>query len=272
MYHFVTVITTILILSARQIEAQLLLATDCYYKLDSAIAHNPPSNPCGVVSPSTNFFACCVPGDACLDGGICHYTPKPTSAPTVVSGYYMGGCTDPTWSSPACAPQCSDLNVPDVVYNDTTQTWHCCGQTNGSIRCDIPTAETFAAPAPSALLATFVVGSAPSTLAASPSSTSLTTTTPSSSSSTSQTSSIVANGGGLSEGAKAGIGIGCGIIGLAGFSALTWFFTHRKNTHEVEKQASEAPFMGYRQKAELPTDNPWRGTENKRGTIRAELV
>jgi hypothetical protein len=53
MYHFVTVITTILILSARQIEAQLLLATDCYYKLDSAIAHNPPSNPCGVVSPST---------------------------------------------------------------------------------------------------------------------------------------------------------------------------------------------------------------------------
>ena len=35
---------------------------------------------------------------------------------------YMGGCTDPTWSSPACAPQCSDLNVPDVVYNGTE--WH----------------------------------------------------------------------------------------------------------------------------------------------------
>lgn len=197
----------------------------------------------------------------------------------------MGGCTDPTWSSPACAPQCSDLNVPDVVYNDTTNTWHCCGQKNGSIHCDSPTAETFAAPAPAALVATFVVGSAPSTIAATPSSTSLTTlTTPSSS--TSQTSGKVANDGGLSEGAKAGIEIGCGIIGLAGFGALIWFFIHRKNTDEVESLASEAHFManrskaemptenswGNRLKAELPTENSWRGTENKRATIRAELV
>jgi hypothetical protein len=53
---------------------------------------------------------------------------------------------------------------------------------------------------------------------------------------------------------------------------LTWFFTHRKNTLEVEKQASEAPFMGYIPKAELPTENSWRGTENERGTIRAELA
>lgn len=127
MYHFVTAITAILTLSARQVEAQAVLATDCYYKLDNPIAHNPPSNPCGAVSSTSNFFACCVAGDSCLEDGICH-TPKPLNAPDVASGYYMGGCTDPTWSSPACAPQCSDLNVPDVVCNDTTNTWHCCGQ------------------------------------------------------------------------------------------------------------------------------------------------
>jgi hypothetical protein len=82
----------------------------------------------------------------------------------------------------------------------------------------------------------------------------------------------VANGGGLSEGLKAGIGLVCGLIGLAGFGALTWLFTHRKKTHKVGKQASEAPFVGYISKAELPTENSWRGTENERGTIRAELA
>jgi hypothetical protein len=101
MYHFVTAVTTILTLSARQIEAQAVLATDCYYKLDNGIAPNPPSHPCGVVSSTSvrpsksftkaitdekkNFFACCVAGDTCLDDGICH-TPKPLSAPDVGSG------------------------------------------------------------------------------------------------------------------------------------------------------------------------------------------
>ena len=68
---------------------------------------------------------------------------------------YMGGCTDPSYSAASFPNSCSDLHLPDVVYNQTTKIWHCCGLINGSVRCDTPTDETLSAPAPSALSVTF---------------------------------------------------------------------------------------------------------------------
>ncbi len=157
MYHFVTAVTTILTLSARPLEAQAVLATDCCYRFDSSIGSNPPSHPCSVVSstsvrPSKSFTKTVTDerriispvalqailastmeyatlpnrlvlqtweADVCL---LSDLLMLPRFALTRTD--YKGGCTDPTWSSPACAPQCSDLNVPDVVYNGTTKTWH----------------------------------------------------------------------------------------------------------------------------------------------------
>ncbi|KAE9367703.1 hypothetical protein N431DRAFT_561598 [Stipitochalara longipes BDJ] len=278
MYHSVAAITALLALSTRQIEAQVVLATNCYGKSNSAVEHIGSANPCSVVTPTTNFTSCCVVGDTCLENGICHYTHPVPDPPVVETRYYMGGCTDPTFSSPACAPQCSDLEAPDVVYNETTQIWHCCGITNGSIRCDLPTDETFTALAPSLLSATFTVAATPSTAAASPSSTSSTTTTTPPSAPT-QTSDGTENGGGLSGGAKAGIGIGCAVVALAGLGVLIWFFARRRNMHAMEKQGQEAPFveapfMDYPRKTEVPVapvELAERATDKKRDTIRAEL-
>lgn len=192
---------------------------------------------------------------------------------------YMGGCTDPSYSAASCPISCSDLHLPDVVYNQTTKIWHCCGLINGSVRCDTPTDETFSAPAPSALSVTFSVGPTPVTAASSPSSTSPTTspssTSPTTSPSASQTSDPQATGGGLSGGAKAGIGVGCAIVGVAIIGLLAWFFSRRRTKHAVMR---ETPGMGYGYnpavggyKAERPVELPSRAPEKARNSVRAEL-
>jgi hypothetical protein len=182
---------------------------------------------------------------------------------------YIGGCTDPSFSAAACPATCSDQTLPDVVYNETTDIWHCCGvDSNGDVRCDTPTAETFSAPAPSALSATFTVGASPSTASASLSSTSSTSSSPTSSTS-SPTQSPKLSAGGLSGGAKAGIGIGCAIVGLAILGLLAWFFAHRRNKHSIE----QGPLMSY--KADTPVElmsyKKDKPAELPSRSVRAEL-
>jgi len=195
---------------------------------------------------------------------------------------YMGGCTDVHYAAPACPLPCTDQDFPDVVYNTTTQIWHCCGVINGSVRCDTPSDETFSAPAPSQLSATFTVASTPITSAASTSSTTTGTTAITPPSSPTQTPGANGNGGGLSGGAKAGIGVGCAVAALASVGVLIWFFTRRRNMNAADKQSQETPFMaypqstevpftGYPQKFEPPVELAERGPEQKTETVRAEL-
>ena len=183
---------------------------------------------------------------------------------------YMGGCTDPSYSAASCPTSCSDLHLPDVVYNQTTKIWHCCGLINGFVRCDTPTDETLSAPAPSALSVTFSVGPTPVTAASFPSSTSPTT-----SPSTSQTPGPQATGGGLSGGTKAGIGAGCAIVGVAIIGLLAWFFSRRRTKHAAMR---ETPGMDYGYnpavggyKAERPVELPSRAPGKARNSVRAEL-
>lgn len=268
MYNIITIIA-LLALITRRIEAQSVLATACYGKSDSVVQ---PFNagPCGIVTPTSNFTSCCVSGDTCLADGLCHYAHPMPDAPTVETGYYMGGCTDRSYSAASCPTSCSDLRLPDVVYNQTTKIWHCCGLINGFVRCDTPTDETFSAPAPSALSVTFSVGPTPVTAASSPSSTSPTT-----SPSASQTSGPQATGGGLSGGAKAGIGAGCAIVGVAIIGLLAWFFSRRRTRHAAMR---ETPGMDYGYnpavggyKAERPVELPSRAPEKASHSVRAEL-
>ena len=56
MFQTITAITALLAFHARQIEAQNILATDCYFKSDNTVKIDglgAPSNPCGVVTPAT---------------------------------------------------------------------------------------------------------------------------------------------------------------------------------------------------------------------------
>ena len=200
---------------------------------------------------------------------------------TLTGADYIGGCTDKSFSAPACSPYCSDQNLPDIVFDEAAQIWHCCGVTNGSVRCDEPSDETFSAPAKSLLSETFTVGSTPTTAAAAPSTTSSTaTTTTSTAPGATNTTGGTVNSG-LSGGAKAGIGIGCGVVAIAGLGVLIWFCARRRNMHAMERSF---PYDYPQQKTEMPAELVERDNyqkvqvpvelaerEPKRNTIRAVL-
>ncbi|KAH8676501.1 hypothetical protein BGZ60DRAFT_525947 [Tricladium varicosporioides] len=182
------------------------LNTMCWYKTDNT-KHSSLGGPSGVITPNSNYISCCAISDTCVGNGICHYThPKPLQGS--VTGYYVGGCNDPSLSPSNCNMHCSSFENTDIVYNFTTNTWNCCGVTNSIIHCDDPTSEAFSAPAPAAMVATYTVQSAVSTaITTSAGSTSIPTPTRS--------------GAGekyipmlLSTSARAGIGIGASICGL----------------------------------------------------------
>lgn len=57
--------------------------------------------PCNSPS-STGFVSCCFEGHLCGLDGFCHFS----SMLVGTSGYYLGGCTDPTYNDPSCVSQC----------------------------------------------------------------------------------------------------------------------------------------------------------------------
>ncbi|MCJ1472510.1 hypothetical protein MMC13_001158 [Lambiella insularis] len=167
--------------------------------------------------------ACCAAGDTCGDDLICYYTHPIMGG----SGYYVAGCTDPTFSNQSiCSPHCSDLALPDVVYNSVTELWACCAVGN-TRNCSSPTDETFEAPDPQQLFATST-SSVPSTITSSSSTLSTTSVTATEMSlSTTTAASIVTPvpvSSGLSTGAQIGIGIGAAVVGLAVLAGLVFFF------------------------------------------------
>lgn len=97
---------------------------------------------------------CCVRGDTCGGEGLCY---SPTRADALRSGYYIGGCTDLTFTSETCPRKyCSVYN--DVVYNPRQQGWVCCEQrawnATGLIsNCSRQASPDFDARAPSVLFA-----------------------------------------------------------------------------------------------------------------------
>ncbi len=64
---------------------------------------------CGEASNVSSGGAqlCCVNGDQCGRDSICHFS-KPIAN---TSGYYLGGCTDPTYTDPVCQHHCCKNNT-----------------------------------------------------------------------------------------------------------------------------------------------------------------
>ena len=76
-------------------------ASECYCKNTGEVDQCGGSTyACGADTGSVQ--SCCVLGDICLDDGFCQFS----HALQGTSGYYLSGCTDPTFQDPKCLGQC----------------------------------------------------------------------------------------------------------------------------------------------------------------------
>jgi hypothetical protein len=164
----------------------------------------------------------------------------------------------------------------DIVYNNVSQIWSCCGteSDNSTVNCNSPTKEIFDDPAPSDLSTTFSVGTAAVTATTtSPSSTSTPIqTTPFSTSSAATNSSGLPSqtsasqpSAGLSTGAKAGIGIGAALGALAVLVGGIILLRRKQRN-------SSSPGIGYEAKAPPPPPPQELGAmqEQKRAELFSE--
>jgi hypothetical protein len=54
-------------------------------------------------SPEASESACCPPGNICYSNGLC--APGPTQV-TGITPFFLDGCTDKSFTAPACIPNC----------------------------------------------------------------------------------------------------------------------------------------------------------------------
>ncbi|KAF2709041.1 hypothetical protein K504DRAFT_503039 [Pleomassaria siparia CBS 279.74] len=80
---------------------QLALAADICYNKDGVQYNN--AFPC---KPDADASGCCDFGWVCLSNGLCQPGPEATNN-GFVDYYRPDGCTDPTWSNPACFSACN---------------------------------------------------------------------------------------------------------------------------------------------------------------------
>lgn len=118
----------------------------CYWlrsnvPLISSSSGLPTMTPCGDTDTNSTVQMCCVGPDICLSDSICQFTHPLEKS----SGYYIGGCTDETYSDPICSRHCSNNIRPDIVYNSTTELWACCSTPSTDKDCAKPGNETFQA-------------------------------------------------------------------------------------------------------------------------------
>ncbi|PMD56091.1 uncharacterized protein K444DRAFT_72060 [Hyaloscypha bicolor E] len=247
--------------------ARATLNTNCFRMSDGRITENVGAIPCGVVTADSPNVPCCNAGSFCLADSICLNPGTPNSG---FSGYYTGGCTDLTYDDQSCNPYCRSVPRADIVYNNGTKLWSCCGteSDNTTVNCNDPTTIIFSDPAPTALSTTFSVGSTAGTSI--PSSTSSVTTTSISSSSATTPSGSPSQTGtgspqpssGLSTGAKAGIGVGAAIIGIAVLVGVFVLYRRRKRSsmqppsYNRKTAPAELGAVPEAKRAELNTERP----------------
>ncbi|KAK3711890.1 hypothetical protein LTR37_009408 [Vermiconidia calcicola] len=209
--------------------------------------------PCGTSEVNgAEAQTCCYGGDFCMEDGICHYTH---SGVTNGTGYYMAGCTDPTWKDPACPKPCVSQYGADVIYDRTNEEWRCCYSDEDTLNCQEPSDGSVKAPAPADLstllqlstpvpseVATTGIGSISS--ARTPTiSLGKTTSPPSASSSTASptrssspppvASSAQASSGGLSPAALAGISVAVVLVLALVFGGGYLFYRRSTRVHGV---------------------------------------
>ncbi|MCJ1327653.1 hypothetical protein MMC10_004324 [Thelotrema lepadinum] len=251
----------------------------CYAKNSNTVHTASNAFPCG--NDTSIIQPCCADGHVCDVDSFCHFT-GPSSQ---LSGFYLAGCTDPTFKDPKCTQQCSkpshpvvfceleqlyhqhkltsdsiaDVPSQDVVYNVTTGLWACC-YGSGSLDCEIPSNETFQGPSVDELLSPISSSSSSSTSVAAQStststssgspSTSVATTTASQAAITTVASTSPSSG--LSTGAIAGIAVGVFTAFAIFLAALAFFILAKrksKKSHGIAEEKSNEL---------VDTTNQWR--------------
>ncbi|KAL2004500.1 hypothetical protein VTN00DRAFT_3472 [Thermoascus crustaceus] len=221
------------------------------------------ATPCGLLNSSSPVIPCCVAGDRCMTDNICSYSYSETGG----SGYYTAGCTNGGFLNPldgaVCSDRCGDTNAPDIVYNNDSGLWHCCGvDANNTLLCPTPTDETFKAAAPDKLIEYWSAGATTATTASSQATAAATATNSPPHAATSS-SGVVEASSGLSTGAKAGIGVGVavGVIIVLAMGIIFFLRGRRKSEQPAREETTIVPGEGnplagnpYVNPSELPGD------------------
>ncbi|KAK5164299.1 uncharacterized protein LTR77_009994 [Saxophila tyrrhenica] len=254
-------------------------STVCYTISNDFVSSSNQYVPCGG-SSSGVAQSCCNVGDYCLEDGICRYTHRGVVNGT---GYYMAGCTDSSWSNPACPKQCASEYSSDIIYDMAASNWKCCDSAKGHLNCQQPSDLVVSAPAPSDLstilqlstsappfIATTAIGAVTISHSAIPTP-NLKAAATSSSIPTSMSASTP-----LSTGAKAGIGIGV-IIGFALlFGGGYLFYQRNKRRHErFQPFAETSESLHSKSGITLTTttqSNSGSGTDTRRQTFASRTT
>ena len=80
----------------------------CFNIVNEEIVLGPPMIHCN--NNTSGVSACCNDGDSCLEYSICHFT-HPSPSDKSKSGFYIGGCTDPSYDDPVCLRQCGMVSL-----------------------------------------------------------------------------------------------------------------------------------------------------------------
>jgi hypothetical protein len=82
-----------------------LVSSNCYCIRDNDIFDcSTTETVCGIASSvDSGAQLCCVAGDQCGIDSVCHLSKQIA----ITSGYYLGGCTNPTYNDPVCQKHCS---------------------------------------------------------------------------------------------------------------------------------------------------------------------
>lgn len=233
----------------------------------------------GLDDPVTGFQSCCHSGDECGANNICKWGSSNSSAdhPAHGSGYYVGGCTDPTFQAPMCRHDCKTFNsASDIVFLENG-TWACCGKTNDGSNepnCSAPLLDqaydlgwaasqfpgpinaiyTPAATMTIASLDVKATSSVSSSNGGGGSSTAPSTSTLAPNASTSA-SAAVASSSGLTTGAKAGIGVGLslGVLILVAIVIVFALRHKRRRTPQCQPVLIQAGYIdpGTRRRVEV---------------------
>ncbi|KAI7237588.1 hypothetical protein KC330_g3078 [Hortaea werneckii] len=225
--------------------ASLTLASEprqCYTRYDNTVrAEGAPWYVCNntQINPG-GASLCCYDDSLCGPDSFCGSTSIGKGSYNY--GFYVGGCTDGTYSDPVCRTTCSEIYLPITPiprlegfadghvagdgatwfqWNDTTEVYHCCGHYAciGTV-----TDEAFSATPPDEWEPFARLATTTGSPTAAPTATV-----------TVQATSHVRNSR-LSTGAQAGIGTACGLAGAGVVCALAFLLLKRRRLSGMERE------------------------------------
>ncbi|MCJ1391372.1 hypothetical protein MMC18_004236 [Xylographa bjoerkii] len=201
-------------------------------------------------NPGQTDSTCCMPGFECISNGLCAPGPNITGA---ITPFYVGDCTDPTWSSPECLKECADSggNGVQPCANAGPGNFCCYGLSNAdccsnsTLVFDLGVGTIVSVT--SMASTTSMVSSATST-----SSPSITSSTPSVTSSAAAATSAApaSTNNSVAIGVGAGVGIPLGLALIAGvFYFLVWKPKQKRkwtqNMNQPPNAAGQNSGVGY---------------------------